>query len=337
MKRVKEADYLFLALLLIQIFVAEGISRFDIRVNMTLNQALVFAQSLIVVPGLIYLLIKRTNPFKFIRFKKVDIKTILMSMLFVMLIMPLITFVNAFSMLFTSNATQDIMAEMSDNPLILNLTLIALIPACVEELVFRGIIYNNYRKKGILYASVLSGLLFGLMHMNLNQLSYAFVIGIAFGFLLEATDSIITTIVGHFMINGNSVLLLYLLNKVMASMSGFYEEMGIDINEIENAQMTTEMLKPVILVYGIIAIFTTMLAIAVLIWIAKHNKTISRIPFISKIASKEDLAVENLAIENVKGSDEVYIEVAENQEKIRSIRPVLVISIVLCVAYMFIG
>lgn len=40
------------------------------------------------------------------------------------------------------------------------------------------------------------------MHMNFNQMAYAVVIGLIFGFVVEATGSIIPTMIMHFLING---------------------------------------------------------------------------------------------------------------------------------------
>ena len=45
--------------------------------------------------------------------------------------------------------------------------------------------------------SLLSALFFGIAHMNFQQFSYAFFLGIVFGCLLEATDSIFATITAH--------------------------------------------------------------------------------------------------------------------------------------------
>lgn len=50
--------------------------------------------------------------------------------------------------------------------------------------------------------------------MNFQQFSYAFFLGIVFGCLLEATDSIFATITAHMIFNGSSILLTYAISKV---------------------------------------------------------------------------------------------------------------------------
>ena len=63
--------------------------------------------------------------------------------------------------------------------------------------------------KGIL----LSALFFGIAHMNFQQFCYAFFLGIVFGFLIEASDSILSSMTAHMVFNGSSLLLTYLLSK----------------------------------------------------------------------------------------------------------------------------
>ena len=51
-------------------------------------------------------------------------------------------------------------------------------PAIVEELAYRGFILGNYRYGGRLAAIIISGIMFGVMHMNFNQMAYAMILGI---------------------------------------------------------------------------------------------------------------------------------------------------------------
>jgi hypothetical protein len=87
----------------------------------------------------------------------------------------------------------------------------AVIPACIEEFVFRGIFYHSYRKSGILGAALLSGVLFGMLHLNINQFIYAFFIGIIFALLVEATGSMFSSMLAHFAINTYSIIVLKLV------------------------------------------------------------------------------------------------------------------------------
>lgn len=73
--------------------------------------------------------------------------------------------------------------------------------------------YNTYSRKSPLAGVFLSAALFSLFHMNLNQIPYAFFVGLVFAFMLEGADSILVTMVMHFAINGYSTVVNYLAGK----------------------------------------------------------------------------------------------------------------------------
>ena len=66
----------------------------------------------------------------------------------------------------------------------------------------------------------MSGLVFGLFHLNINQFCYAFVIGVVFAFLVEATGSIWSSVLAHFAINTYSITIIQLLK-----ITGTYDTM----------------------------------------------------------------------------------------------------------------
>lgn len=119
-------------------------------------------------------------------------------------------FINVVSQLFTPNVIGSHMAELVlAYPLPVAFFVIAVMPAVCEELIYRGVLYRNYRKSSVWGAVVLTAVLFGMMHMNLNQFSYAFVLGFLFAIINEITGSILPSMLLHFYINGRSVLVLY--------------------------------------------------------------------------------------------------------------------------------
>lgn len=324
MKKVREADYLFLALIVIHLAVVALLNVWRPAFLNNMAGSILFTQMLIVVPTLIYFAIKKINPFKYISYRKIDISTILMGILFAFLIMPLVTFINAISMLFTDNAVQSLSNELINVPFVLNVLLVAVTPACFEEFVFRGAMYHNYKKKGVIYGAVLSGILFGLMHLNFNQFSYAFVLGIVFALLIEATGSIFSSMIAHFIINGNSVFLIKLYEIVFKKMYG--DEGGAKLQEFLG-QATAELdgagLQITICVYGVIALFTTAAALGVLVWLAQHNNRIDNIPGLRKIVGG-----------SIAKSDEIEVEEMQQEERIPAVRLPLVIAIALCLGYM---
>lgn len=81
----------------------------------------------------------------------------------------------------------------------------AVVPALIEEMALRGIIMQQLRRYGDMFAIVCSALIFGLMHCNLMQIPFAIIAGIAIGYAVVVTESIWTGIIIHFLNNAFSV------------------------------------------------------------------------------------------------------------------------------------
>lgn len=77
----------------------------------------------------------------------------------------------------------------------------AVVPAFVEELMFRGMVYANLRPYGKGIAIMISALLFGLMHQNAGQLLYATAAGIVLAVVYEMTSSFWCCVLLHFFNN----------------------------------------------------------------------------------------------------------------------------------------
>ena len=77
----------------------------------------------------------------------------------------------------------------------------------LEEIVFRGILFGNYRSSiGAWPAIILSSVIFGLMHYNLVQFVYAFFLGVFFAYLMEKTGELWTCVLAHVVANMYSLL-----------------------------------------------------------------------------------------------------------------------------------
>ncbi len=88
---------------------------------------------------------------------------------------------------------------------------IAIIPAFCEELLFRGLILDRLHRFGRAKAIFISALLFALMHQNVGQLFYTFILGLVLGYIVVESGSIWGAIVVHFVNNFTQVI----LNAVM--------------------------------------------------------------------------------------------------------------------------
>lgn len=94
---------------------------------------------------------------------------------------------------------------------VLTLVVTVLLAPVGEELIFRGVIMG-YAKRLMPFfvANFLQAVLFGVYHMNLVQGTYAFLMGLLFGYLVKKCDSLLASISVHFIINGSANLLTLL-------------------------------------------------------------------------------------------------------------------------------
>ena len=92
----------------------------------------------------------------------------------------------------------------------MNIFVFAVLPALLEEMVFRGFVLRTLRPYGDMFAVFVSAFLFGLMHGNIEQVPFALIVGILLGWLYVATDNIWVPVLIHFINNALSVCMEFL-------------------------------------------------------------------------------------------------------------------------------
>lgn len=95
--------------------------------------------------------------------------------------------------------------------IIFALLFIGLMPAFIEEFIFRGAILQGLRKHGDWFAIIASALLFMLMHGNLQQSFYQFGFGLLAGWIVIKTGSIWVSVAMH-ALNNCSILVMSSIN-----------------------------------------------------------------------------------------------------------------------------
>jgi len=93
--------------------------------------------------------------------------------------------------------------------LLFELIVVALLPAICEEIFFRGFVMRAFERYSKVSAVLLSSVAFAVMHGNLQQLLYAFILGIILGTVVMITDSLLASSIIHFTLNALSVILSY--------------------------------------------------------------------------------------------------------------------------------
>ncbi len=85
---------------------------------------------------------------------------------------------------------------------------VGILPAFCEEFLHRGFVLNETKTHiGYKRAIIISSVLFGLMHLNINQVFYAIILGLIMGFVSVASNNIWPAIIMHFTNNFINVYL----------------------------------------------------------------------------------------------------------------------------------
>ncbi len=89
----------------------------------------------------------------------------------------------------------------NDSNFILTLIYASIAAPIAEELIFRKLLLDKLRRYGDVPAILMTGLAFGLFHMNLSQFFYAAALGFIFAYVTIRTNTVRYSILLHCMIN----------------------------------------------------------------------------------------------------------------------------------------
>ena len=92
----------------------------------------------------------------------------------------------------------------------------AVVPAFMEEFACRGLIMGILRKYGDGFAVLMTAAVFGFMHGNFDQMPFAFMVGLALGYIVVQTNSLWIAVAVHAANNFVSVAFTYLLSPLSA-------------------------------------------------------------------------------------------------------------------------
>ena len=114
----------------------------------------------------------------------------------------------------TGNILEAIIAKENFYEIIVNVLLIAVIPAIGEEMMFRGIIQQQFGRllKNEHITVWLSAAFFSAIHMQFQGFLARMILGALLGYLLIWTRSLWVPIIVHFLNNGLQVLMIYAMN-----------------------------------------------------------------------------------------------------------------------------
>ncbi len=102
---------------------------------------------------------------------------------------------------------QDATAAVYSSSFPVELICLGIISPVAEEMMFRGVMFRRYREnRGFFYSALWSSVFFALMHTNMIQLVYSFLLGILLSYLYEKFGSVKAPVFLHILLNSGSVV-----------------------------------------------------------------------------------------------------------------------------------
>lgn len=174
---------------------------------------IIVGQLILVLPGICWMRFQKINFEETLGFRSISGENLKMAICVLICAYPVIVMLNMISMLFVKNAMASMIPSVMRIGFWPSLVIMALMPAFNEEFLCRSILYQSYRPVSKLGGAILSAFIFGLLHLNFNQMPYAFYVGIVFALMVEATGSVFTSMIMHFLLNGFNVGLNYFIGN----------------------------------------------------------------------------------------------------------------------------
>lgn len=132
-----------------------------------------------------------------------------------------------------TSITNPVQELINSTDIWLNLLLISIIGPIFEEFFFRKLLIDRTIKYGARVSIIISAVIFGFFHGNLNQFFYAFFIGGFFAYVYIKTGNIIYTMILHIITNlMGSVVSIFVASSAHAIASGTFYPADLAISLI---------------------------------------------------------------------------------------------------------
>lgn len=268
MTKVFKANMYFLIILLIEIFgplllrpfyLVLGLS--DTRIILFLNHVILF-----LLPAVIYIIATKSSFKETLKLNKLHWQDTLLIILLVFVVQPIMTFFSLIATFFFNNEIGSFISEITSTPYVFLLALVALLPAITEEVTIRGIVLSGYENKNKYVSAIVTGLFFGILHLDPQQFLYAAVLGFILALVVRVTNSIFSSMIMHFIINGTSVTMAKLVDYITKGLPVTNQSAELTLKNISSSEKLV-----LFIMYGAIAVTFSIFVFLIIYWLEKLN------------------------------------------------------------------
>lgn len=212
---------------------------------------------LILLPTILYIKLRGFSFKKVLKLNSITIKQAIITILVVIFSYPVGAFLNYVVIAILSKFVEvyptSIPLPTNSHELFISFLLISLSAGICEEVMFRGMLMSSYERLGRNKAVLMSAILFGIFHFNVQNLLGPIFLGIVFGFIVYKTNSIFSSIIAHAANNSIALIIGYFVSKSETVLQSSIE--NIKISENAFSIFSTIGVGIFVLIMGIIAYF----------------------------------------------------------------------------------
>ncbi|HOB19289.1 MAG TPA: CPBP family intramembrane metalloprotease [Candidatus Atribacteria bacterium] len=234
------AGLLYLIVLVLMLLTSFLLGGYKLKGNSYYAVMLVVQLAVILVPPLVYMLYANIDIKRSARLNRISIPELFLTAGMAVFgygaIIPINLIWYYFLSRFGTPRTPEMPPIETPAQYLMALIVIALVPALIEEFLFRGTIMRGYEKYSRRTSVLLTGLLFSLLHLQVMSLPSILLMGILLSYIVNRSNTIFTGVVYHFVNNAIAVTIAFLtgiLNKLLP-----ITQAGVpDINDITQQDM----------------------------------------------------------------------------------------------------
>lgn len=215
MKNFRRANIYFIVIMLLEVLVPLFLQPVyhmlkidNIGLMLVTNHILIF-----LVPAMIYLVITKSPIKKTLRLNKICFLDALLMVAIGLLCYPTSIIFSLITSLVFENNVSEVVGNLMSMPFILVILIVAVTPAITEEVTVRGIILSGYKNCSRFKGALITGFIFGMLHLDGQQFLYTTVIGFVLAMVVSITNSIFAGCIAHFTMNATSLVIQKLLSK----------------------------------------------------------------------------------------------------------------------------
>lgn len=249
---ILEANIIYLALGILLISVGYLVQAKDVFSGLLITEYV-----LILLPNIIYLKLRGYSLKGVLRLNPISLKQTIIIVFIMLSAYPIAVFLNALVLAFFNNISSAVPATIpiptTPYEFIIGLFIIGLSPGICEEVMFRGTMLSAYERLGYKKCILITSILFGIFHFNAFNFIGPTFLGIILGIIVYKTNSIFSSILGHFINNSVALSIGYFITKNAAKID------EIEVNSTYLPESTQVMMS--LVSFGIIAIISSIFLI----------------------------------------------------------------------------